>query len=215
MELAIVVAVVVVFCGVCVGCAHTVKVTANTDDAAVRVDGVPIGTVGEGASFTEEWGTSRVYDVEARAPGHHVARLQVKPTVVDVLGAPAMVSAVGGCGVSSCVLPFSLLVLYDYNQNPDDIVPKIPEGKPNAGDVDRVAAAYSIAGWVAALGVFGCTAASIWAATGSQRLPDEIHIELEPESGVVDTGLPPPPREAPLEPTNSTETPTTDPTAPQ
>lgn len=197
-------ALVVAFVGS--ACVHTVHVTANAPDAAIRVDGVPIGTVAEGAHFDERWGTSRVYDIEAKAPGHHVARLQVKPTVVDVLGAPAMVSAVGGCGVSACVIPYAGFVLYDYNENPDNIVPRFPKEDARAGQVDSGALALSAIGWVTAFSVVGCTGASIWAVAGSQRLPDEIPIELVPESGVVDSGLPPPPT-TPAPPATTTTTP--------
>ncbi len=52
-----------------VGCVHTVEVTSNVPEAAVRVDGVALGKVKDGARFQERWSFGRIYDVEVKAPG--------------------------------------------------------------------------------------------------------------------------------------------------
>ncbi|MDP2344973.1 MAG: hypothetical protein Q8O67_28770 [Deltaproteobacteria bacterium] len=198
--------VVVVVVAFLSGCTHVVQITSNVPEAEVRVDGTPLGTVKEGATFEEPWGAARVYDIEVKAPRRPVARLQVKPNVVDVLGAPAMASAVGGCALSGCTSPLVALALYGYATNPDDIVPRKPDGS-----VDDEGAEVAVALWTGVLALYGCTGFSLWAVAGSQRLPDEIHVELEPMLGMDDEGLPPPPAPptttTPLTPPPTTTTP--------
>ncbi len=173
-----------VVCGGAVGgCAHTVQVDSNVPAAEVRVDGEPLGRVDQGAVFSEHWGFGRVYDVEVKAPGHRIARRQVRPSVVDAqTGVPAMACAVGGCTLSTFVVP--LVALYTWLAVPD-------------ADTRGKALGYG-----GSLGVLGCTAISTSVvAFGSERLPDEIYVELVPESGAAGLGLPPPPEDS--EPTDA------------
>lgn len=198
---------VVAVVGAVVGCAHDVTVASNVPQADVRVDGAPIGKVKDGATFEEPWGTARVYDIEVTAPGHRVSRVQVKPTVVDTLGAPAMLSAVAGCTVSLCISPLVGLALLTSASDPSSVVPVIESGR-RAGQIDGDEAATRLAAWSAAAATYGCTAASWYVVAGSQRLPGEIFVELVPESGVTELGLPPPPEDiGPLPPTTPQTTP--------
>lgn len=152
-------------------CAHRVRVTSNAVDAVVRVDGTPVGEVKDGAHFDEKWGLAHVYDVEVSAPHHLIARRQLKAHIVDAGAAlPALGVAVGGCALAAGVAPLlDLLNLF------------------SVGDREALGLGSSVA-------VLGCTGVStLVIALGSQRLPDEIRVELEPGIGLDDQGLPPPP----------------------
>ncbi len=179
------------------GCTHTVQLSSNVPEATVRVDGAQLGKVKDGAVFQEPWGSGHVYDIEGTAPRHRVARLKVRPNVVDGLGALAMVSAVGGGALTAVSIPFVAGDLYAYAvPPPGHATASILLPLHSDGTVDRDAAGLSLSYWAGLLALYGCTGTSWWAVAGSERLPDEIHLELEPEVGLGDEGLPPPPSPA-------------------
>lgn len=152
----------VVFLLILSGCAHQVRVESNIKEAEVRVDGVPIGTVGEGAVFTERAGLSTVYDIEVHAEGYRTARRRLSPTVPSPwVGVPAMCSLVTGCTTASCVVPLSLLLV---GVSPDD------------ADVQCIGSgcAGGSAAWAA-----GSAAVAAW---GGEQMPDVVTINLEPDS---------------------------------
>jgi hypothetical protein len=63
-----------------------------------------------------------------------------------------------------------------------------------------------IIGYGSSAAILGCTAVSTSVvAFGSERLPDEIYVELEPELSMGADGIPPPP---PLPENTTTPTPT-------
>ena len=163
----VVAAVASVFVG---GCAHRVRIDGNVPEAAVRVDGEPVGTVGEGAAFVERWGFGTVYDVEVAAPGHRVERRRLRPSIADpAVAVPAIVGGVGGCAVGGCVMPVAALSSTE---------------------------ALGFTAW-SGLSLLTLAAAGGSCAVGfaaSQRLPDVVTVDLEREVGTGSDGdLPPPP----------------------
>jgi hypothetical protein len=167
----LVVAALVLVPGAVAGCAHRVRIDSNVPEAAVRVDGVDVGRVVDGASFVERAGFAVAYDVEVRAPGYVVARRRLHPTVVDpAVGVPALLGAgvagVGGC----CVLP----------------VVGVAAGGVTPAALPAWGAAALLAG--------GACGAGAVAFGASSRLPDVVSIPLQAEVGVgADDDLPPPP----------------------
>ncbi|MBM4283448.1 MAG: hypothetical protein FJ137_22800 [Deltaproteobacteria bacterium] len=157
------------------GCVHRVRVDGNVPEAQVRVDGVAVGRVGEGAAFAERFGVDPVYDVEVTAPGYRVERRRVTPSVVDpVLGLTAAAAVGGGCLGGGCVLPVLALT------------------------ADDTTLALGLAASSAAalgLGIGGCVALF----GGVERLPDVLDVPLRRDVGAVDgSDLPPPPVDSEL-----------------
>lgn len=163
------------------GCAHRVRVDSNVPDAVVRVDGEPVGRVGDGATFVERWGFGVVYDIDVAAPGHRVERRRLRPSVSEpAVAVPAILGGLGGCVGGGCAMPIAALSSTD---------------------------ALGFYGW-SALSALTLVAAAGACAVGfgaSERLPDVITVNLDREVGIGSDGdLPPPPvdvdQPAPLPP---------------
>jgi hypothetical protein len=163
------------------GCAHRVRVESNVPDAVVRVDGEPVGRVGDGASFVERWGFDVVYDVDVAAPGHCVERRLLRPSVTEpAVAVPALLGSCGGCVAGGCVMPVAAL------SSTEEL------------------GFYTWSG-LSVLTLAAAGGACALAFGGGERLPDVVTIELERDVGAgVDGDLPPPPTDvddpAPLPP---------------
>jgi hypothetical protein len=193
----VVIAAVLVF-GACAS--HSVRVTSNVAEARVRVDGVDRGVVKDGAAFVEDVSDDHAYDVEVRAPGYTVERVQVRPSEVDARFAPAMVAATTGTCLTSCMSPFVLFTLLDYADAPDAIFVVDESDLPVAERRSTLEVQRDFAlSWAVIGGIYGGTALAWWFVANAQSLPDEIRVDLSKDATAVDVSdLPPPP--APAEP---------------
>ncbi len=115
-----------------VGCSHTVVIDSSPSGADVRVNGERIGTAP--ATYNEQTGWDRVYDVEVSKAGFRPTRRQIKQSEWNL---PVTIASVGGALL--CIyLPLPIIGLLWAKQLPDRVVVPLDRGgngaAPGSGD---------------------------------------------------------------------------------